>query len=305
MMIQADLALYRAKDDGRNCFRFHTGELDQQVHLRVTLAGELRVAIDGAELELYYQPLVDIVSGRIVGLEALVRWNHPTRGLIMPSIFIPIAERTGAIVPLGHWVFEEGCRQFKRWRDQGIAPELLAVNVSGIQFKRASDLALEIAASLARWDIEPDNIEVELTETVLMEITQKHGDMLERLRQLGVRIAIDDFGTGYSSLKYLTIYPINRLKIAQELVFRVTTDPRNATVVRAAIRLAKELGIEVIAEGVETEAQANFLLSAGCAYAQGYYFSRPVNAERATELLRCGKIEFTGMPIPRPNASAA
>ncbi len=293
MMMQADLALYRAKGDGRNCFRFHTGELDQEVHLRVTLAEELRLAIGGTELELYYQPLVEINSGRIVGLEALVRWNHPTRGLIMPSIFIPIAERTGAMVPLGHWVFEEGCRQLKWWRDQGIAPELLAVNVSGVQFKRASDLELEIAASLARWDIEPGNIEVELTETVLMEITQKHGDTLERLRQLGVRIAIDDFGTDYSSLKYLTIYPVNRLKLAQELVFQVTTDSRNATVVRAAIRLAQELGIEVIAEGVETEAQADFLLSAGCAYAQGYYFSCPVNAERATELLRHGQFEVT------------
>jgi diguanylate cyclase (GGDEF)-like protein len=305
MMIQADLALYRAKGDGRNCFRFHTGQLDQEVHLRVTLAEELRLAIGGSELELYYQPLVEIRSGAIVGLETLVRWNHPTRGLILPSIFILIAERTGAIIPLGHWVFEEGCRQLKRWRDQGIAPEILAVNVSGVQFKRASDLPLEIAATLARWGIKPGNIEVEVTETVLMEITKKDGETFERLRQTGVRIAIDDFGTGYSSLKYLTIYPVNRLKIAQELVSRVTTDSRNATVVCAAIRLAKELGIEVIAEGVETKAQANFLLSAGCAYAQGYYFSRPVNAERATELLQHGKIEFTGMPIPRLDVSAA
>jgi diguanylate cyclase len=305
MMMQADLALYRAKGDGRNCFRFHTGELDQQVHLRVTLAEELRLAIGGTELELYYQPLVEIVSGRIVGLEALVRWNHPTRGLIMPSIFIPIAERTGAIVPLGHWVFEEACRQLKQWRDQGIAPQVLAVNVSGVQFKRASELEVDIAASLARWDILPGSIEVELTETVLMEMTQRHGDALERLRKLGVRFAIDDFGTGYSSLKYLTIYPVNRLKIAQELVFRVTTDARNATVVRAAIRLAQELGIEVIAEGLETEAQAKFLISAGCAYAQGYYFSRPVNAGRTTELLQQGKIEFRRMPMPRLDVTAA
>src|ERR1700719_2956448 len=305
MMMQADLALYRAKGDGRNCFRFHTGELDQEVDLRVTLAEELRLAIGGTELKLYYQPLVEINSGRIVGLEALVRWNHPTRGLIMPSIFIPIAERTGAIVPLGHWVFEEACRQLKRWHDQGIAPQVLAVNVSGVQFKRASELEVDIAASLARWDILPGSIEVELTETVLMEMTQRHGDALERLRKLGVRIAIDDFGTGYSSLKYLTIYPVNRLKIAQELVFRVTTDARNATVVRAAIRLAQELGIEVIAEGLETEAQAEFLISAGCPYAQGYYFSRPVNAGRTTELLQQGKIEFRRMPMPRLDVTAA
>jgi len=197
-------------------------------------------------------------------------------------------------------------RSFGRhWRDQGIAPQVLAVNVSGVQFKKGSDLELEIAASLARWNIESDNIEVELTETVLMEMTQKHGDALEGLRKLGVRIAIDDFGTGYSSLKYLTIYPVNRLKIAQELVFRVTADARNATVVRAAIRLAQELGIEVIAEGVETEAQADFLLTAGCPYAQGYYFSRPVNSERATELLREGKIEFRQMPTPRQDVTAA
>jgi EAL domain-containing protein (putative c-di-GMP-specific phosphodiesterase class I) len=202
-------------------------------------------------------------------------------------------------------VFEEACRQLKRWRDQGIAPQVLAANVSGVQFKRTSDLELDIAASLARWNIEAGDLEVELTETVLMEITQKHGDVLERLRQLGVRIAIDDFGTGYSSLKYLTIYPVNRLKIAQELVFGVTTDSRNATVVRATIRLAQELGIEVIAEGVETAAQADFLLSAGCSYAQGYYFSRPVNAEHATELLRQRKIEFTGMPKSRLGLTAA
>src|SRR3984893_10406645 len=305
MMMQADLALYRAKGDGRNCFRFHTGQLDQEVHLRVTLAEELRLAIGGTELELYYQPLVEINSRRIVGLEALVRWNHPTRGLIMPSIFIPIAERTGAIVPLGHWVFEEASLQLKHWLDQGIAPQVVAVNVSGVQFKKGGDLELDIAASLARWNIESDNIEVELPEIVLMEMTQKHGDALERLRKLGVRIAIDDFGTGYSSLKYLTIYPVNRLKIAQELVVRATTDARNATVVRAAIRLAQELGIEVIAEGVETEAQATFLFSAGGAYAQGYYFSSSLNAKRATELLRQGKIEFRRMPTPRLDVTAA
>ena len=291
MMMQADLALYRAKDDGRNCFRFHSGELDQQIHLRVTLAEELRLAIERDELELHYQPQVAISSGQVVGVEALVRWNHPTRGLIMPSIFIPIAERTGAIVPLGNWAFGEACRQFKLWGAQGIVPKVLAVNMSATQFKGRSNLDFEVAQQLANWGIAPGDIELELTESVLMEVTQRHRDTFDHLRQLGVRIAIDDFGTGYSSLKYLTTYPVNRLKIAQELVSRVDKDVRNATVVRASIRLAHELGIEVIAEGVETEAQARFLVTAGCEYAQGHYFSRPVNAERITEILRRGRIE--------------
>jgi EAL domain-containing protein (putative c-di-GMP-specific phosphodiesterase class I) len=200
---------------------------------------------------------------------------------------------------------EEACRQFNSWRDQGIAPPVVSVNVSGVQFKRTLGLELEVAASLTKWSIRPGDIELELTETVLMEITQKHADTFERLQQLGVRIAIDDFGTGYSSLKYLTQYPVDRLKIAQELLFRVTTDPRCATVVRTAIRLAQELGIDVIAEGVETLAQANFLLSAGCAHAQGYYFSRPLNAARTTKLLRHGKIEMAQTPTHSLDLTAA
>jgi diguanylate cyclase (GGDEF)-like protein len=290
MMIQADLALYRAKDDGANCFRSHSHELDQQVRLRITLAEELRAGIEHGELELFYQPQVKIGSGQILGLEALVRWNHPKRGLLAPSIFIPIAEKLAIIQQLGSWVFDAACRQLAQWQEQGIAPHTVAVNVSGVQIKRIDDLARYIAGSLAKWNIKPDAIELELTETVLMEASQKHSDALQRLRQMGLRIAIDDFGTGFSSLKYLTIYPINKLKIAQELVFRVTDDPRNATVVRAAIRLAHELGIEVIAEGVETKAQARFLWSAGCDHAQGYLYSRPVGANAATALLRQGRI---------------
>jgi diguanylate cyclase (GGDEF)-like protein len=286
-MMQADLALYRAKEDGRNCFRFHNMQLDQQVRMRVKMADELRVAIGSRQLELYYQPQVDIRSGRIVGLEALVRWNHPKHGLIAPSLFIPIAEKTGSIITLGKWVFDEACRQLKVWQDEGIAPALVAVNLSAIQCKR-SDLEQDIAESLKRWGIKPAKMEVELTESVLMEATHEHSGIVERIRKLGLNVAIDDFGTGYSSLNYLTKYPVDRLKIAQELVFAVTTDSRHATVVRTAIRLAQELDIEVIAEGVETAEQARFLVSAGCKFAQGYHFSRPVTAERVTTLLRQG-----------------
>jgi diguanylate cyclase (GGDEF)-like protein len=290
VMIQADLALYRAKTDGRNCVRFHSAELDREVTERVIITDELRGAAERDELELYYQPQVDIRSGRIAGMEALLRWNHPTRGQIPPSVFIPIAERSGQIQPLGQWALDAACRQLQLWQSEGIAPETVGVNFSALQFKGSADVDRDVAASLDKWGIAPGKIEIELTESVLMDITQQQSDRFERLRRRGVRIAIDDFGTGYSSLNYLANYPINRIKIAQELVFGVDTDSRSATVVRAAIRLAHELGIEIIAEGVETEGQEKFLLSAGCEHAQGYYFSRPVTAARATALLRTGTI---------------
>ncbi len=304
MMMQADLALYGAKDNGRDGYRFHSQDLDHEVHERVRVAEELRVALDQGELELYYQPQVELATGRIIGLEALIRWNHQTRGLLAPASFIPIAERTGIILPIGHWVFDQACRQLKLWRAEGVAPQVLSVNVSGVQFKGASELEREIEASLARWDVDPSQLELELTESVLMEATQRHANALENLRQLGIKISIDDFGTGYSSLKYLTQYPVNRLKLAQEFVFRVTVDYRNAAVVRAAIRLANELGLEVIAEGVETEAQARFLMGAGCEQAQGYFFSRPVTALKATELLRAGRIEPQAGPFRRLTSAA-
>jgi diguanylate cyclase len=305
MMMQADLALYGAKDDGRNCYRFHSQDLDREVHERVRIAEELRAALELGELELYYQPQVELSTGRIVGVEALIRWNHKTRGLLTPGTFIGIAEKTGAILPLGHFVFEEACRQLKSWQSEGIAPQVLSVNVSGVQFKGAAELEREVEACLSRWDLNPGDLELELTESVLMEATQRHSNTLDKLRQLGTKIAIDDFGTGYSSLKYLTTYPVNRLKLAPEFVFRVTVDYRNAAVVRAAIRLANELGLEVIAEGVETEAQVRFLMEAGCEQAQGYYFSRPVPALKVTELLRTGRIEPASGPLRRLTSSAA
>jgi diguanylate cyclase len=304
MMVQADLALYGAKDEGRNCYRFHSQDLDWEVGERVRVAGELRQALERGELELYYQPQVELATGRIVGMEALIRWNHKTRGLLTPAAFISIAERTGGILPLGRWVFDAACQQMKLWQADGIGPQILAVNVSGVQFKGAAELERDVEASLTRWGINPASIELEITESVLMEATQRHSNTLDKLRQLGIKIAIDDFGTGHSSLKYLTTYLVNRLKLAPEFVFHVTVDYRNAAVVRAAVRLANELGLEVIAEGVETEAQVRFLLGAGCEQAQGYYFSRPVTALKATELLRAGRIVPDTDAI-RPLASSA
>jgi diguanylate cyclase (GGDEF)-like protein len=305
MMIQADLALYRAKEEGRSCFRFHSADLDREVEERVTITEDLRGAIDRGEIELHYQPQVALRSGKIVGMEALMRWNHPTRGLISPSIFVPVAERSGLIVLLGRWALDETCRQMKEWTAQHIAPKLIAVNVSALQFKVSSDLERNVADSLAKHGLPPELLELELTESVLMEAAQQHSDCFDRLRRLGVRIAIDDFGTGYSSLHYLTTYRVNQVKIAQQLVSRVDSDSRNATVVRAAVRLARDLGIGCIAEGVESEAQAEFLLSAGCGYAQGFYFSRPVNAKRAAELLCLGGIGPAFSPLRIVKTTAA
>lgn len=290
LIVQADLALYRAKEDGRNCCRCYSPQLSQQVDEHVTIGDELRGAVARGELSLHYQPQVELPTGRIIGLEALLRWHHPTRGLVSPALFIPIAERSGSILQLGQWAFDQACRQYRIWEEAGIAPEVLAVNFSAVQFKAGAGIESAIAESLNRWRITPRCIEVELTETVLMEVGEQHNDILQRLRQSGLRIALDDFGTGYSSLSYLTTYTVNRLKIAQQLVLGVSTEPRNAAVVRTAIRLASELGIECIAEGVETEAQAKFLIAAGCDQAQGYHFSRPVTAKRATALLRIGHL---------------
>ncbi len=305
MMIQADLALYRAKEHGRNCLRFHSADLDREVEERVTITEDLRGAIDRGEIELHFQPQVALATGKIVGMEALMRWNHPSRGLIPPSIFIPIAERTGLVMLLGRWALDEACRQMKEWIAQGIGPKLIAVNVSALQFRVSSDLERNIADSLSRHGIAAELLELELTESVLMEAAQQHSDCFDRLRRLGVRIAIDDFGTGYSSLHYLTTYRVNQVKIAQELVSKVDSDSRNATVVRAAVRLARDLDIGCIAEGVESKAQAEFLLSAGCDYAQGFYFSRPVNAKRAAELLRQGGVGPGSGPLRVVDTTAA
>jgi len=286
MMMKADLALYRAKNGGRNKFSLHVAALDEETRERIMTGELLRHAIEHRELELFYQPQVEIKSGRIVGLEGLLRWNHPNRGLLLPSTFIPIAEMSGSIVAIGEWVIEQACRQIKAWSDLGIAPPIVAVNLSGAQFKLSADLDRLVAKNLACFNVQPNQLELELTESVLMETTQKHSDALDRLRRIGVRITIDDFGTGYSSLDYLRSFRVSRLKIDRRFIDGVVTNPDDATIVRATIGLAHALGIEVVAEGVETADQRDFLISAGCRFAQGYYFGKPVPEAMASELLR-------------------
>ncbi|HVH74756.1 MAG TPA: EAL domain-containing protein [Stellaceae bacterium] len=291
MLAQADLALYRAKDEARNQYRFHSDELDREVLTRITLADDLRRAIECDQLELYYQPQVELVSGKIVGMEALVRWHHPTRGLLHPPAFIPIAEKTGTILALGQWVLDRACRQLKIWRDEGVGPPIMSINLSLAQIRAGSGLVSDVAKSAAKWGLFPSDLEFDVTEAALAQATWSQSGVLAELRRLGAKIALDDFGTEYSSFEYLRAYRVNHLKIAQSFISEAVRDPDRAATIRAIISLAREFGIEVIAEGVETEEQRSLLVSTGSTgQAQGHYFSEAVVAARADELLRQGSI---------------
>jgi EAL domain-containing protein (putative c-di-GMP-specific phosphodiesterase class I) len=250
----------------------------------------LREAITSGQLFLVYQPQVEIATGRITGVEALVRWRHPTRGVLGPNLFIPAAESSGLIAALGRWVLRDACRRTKEWLDAGVAPEVTAVNLSAVQFKRSHELESDIAAILAETGLPPNRLELELTETVLMTASREHNAVLERLRQGGVRLAIDDFGVGYSSLDYLRRFPVDRIKIAQEFVEQITTVSGSAAIVKATIGLARELGIDVIAEGIDSPAQLALLSSWGCREGQGFYLARPLLPQDLLPLLTDGNI---------------
>ena len=290
LLSRADVALYRAKSEGRGTYRFFTNSMDAEVRTRVSLGNDLRDAIGTPQIFLDYQPQVEAATGRIVGVEALARWNHPTRGLVSPTEFIAAAEHNGLIVALGHWVVWEACRQAGKWHAAGIAPQVMAVNLSALQFKTPFELETDIAEALAESGLPPNMLELEITESVLLNASRDNNDALVRLRKSGVRLALDDFGTGYSSLDYLRRFPMDRIKIAQNFVFDLEPKSGSAAVVRATIGLARELGIEVIAEGVETEAQLRLLQAWGCREVQGYYFARPQTPGRLEPLLRAGRI---------------
>jgi diguanylate cyclase (GGDEF)-like protein/PAS domain S-box-containing protein len=295
MLVQADLALYRSKDEGRNQYHFHSDDLDQDVLERVTLAGEIENAINNQEFELQYQPQVDLSSHDIVGMEALVRWNHPTRGLLAPGLFIPIAEKTGTIVALGHWVLDQACRQMSLWRSAGLTLPVIAVNLSLFQLKSGQELVRDVTDTLAKWGLAPSDLEFDVTEATLAQLTWTQNEVLPQLRKLGVKIAIDDFGSEYSSFDYVRAYRVNHLKIARSFINRSTTDPQSAATIRAIVNFAHDVGIVVIAQGVETEQQRDLLTSTDpMTQAQGFHFSKPVAADRAGELLREGRIAITG-----------
>jgi diguanylate cyclase (GGDEF)-like protein/PAS domain S-box-containing protein len=290
LLTRAELALYRAKDEGRNQYRFHSADLDRIVRERVSLTDEMRKGLAQDEFELFYQPQVELASGRLIGLEALVRWNHPRLGLLRPDAFIPVAEATGLIVGLGDWIIDAACRQINAWAGEALVCPVLAVNVSGAQFRANGELQAHFSDCLRKWNVDPALLEVELTESVLMATAGLIEDPLRQFRDLGMSVAIDDFGTGYSSLAYLSKFKVNRLKVAMQFVHGALENPSDAAIVRATVNLARALGLRVIAEGPESREQVDFLLSIGCQEGQGFYYSRPVTAMAAGRLLREGKI---------------
>ena len=282
LMKNADLAMYHAKSGGRNNYRFFTQEMNLTVRARLVLESDLRGAVEREEFVLHYQPQIDTTTGRVAGVEALIRWQHPLRGIVSPETFIPIAEETGMILSIGEFVLKTACRQLAVWRSQGLPPFRVAVNLSMRQFKQKNLPAL-LTEILARTGIEPHLLELEITESSAMDNPEETILHLRRLREMGVELAIDDFGTGYSSLSYLKLFPVNRLKIDRSFVKDIDRDSDDAEIAAATIALAHTLGKEVVAEGVETEAQSRFLLSKRCDILQGYFFSHPLPADAVEE----------------------
>jgi diguanylate cyclase (GGDEF)-like protein/PAS domain S-box-containing protein len=285
LMNNADTAMYEAKQDGRNSYQFFRSEMRSHVAERLALEGDLRYALGRKEFVLHYQPKLNLRNGQITGMEALIRWVHPRRGLVPPLQFVPIAEECGLIVPIGRWVLLEACRQAREWIDSGIGIVPIAVNVSAAEFA-AKDFVSVVRSALIATGVEGSNLELELTESVLMQDAESTVGVLSALRAMGVQLAIDDFGTGYSSFSYLRRFPVDVLKIHQSFVHEIAEQPDNASIVAAMINIGKSLKQKVIAEGVETLAQVKFLQEHGCDEGQGYYFSRPVTVDQIKSLLR-------------------
>lgn len=285
LLKNADTAMYRAKEVGRNNFQFFTSEMNVRVSERLSLEAGLRRALERDELFLEYQPQTDLKSGRIVGAEALVRWNHPDLGRVPPSRFIPLAEETGLIVGIGEWILDAAVRQNRAWQDAGLLRLPVSVNVSARQ-SRHHDIVRSVAVALADSGLEPRYLELELTETMIIHGAEEFISVLERLKALGVLLAIDDFGTGYSSLSYLRRFPVNRLKVDQSFVSAVTGNPGDALIARTIIALGHDLGLRIVAEGVETREQLEFLRANDCDEIQGYYFSKPLAVADYEKLLR-------------------
>jgi diguanylate cyclase (GGDEF)-like protein len=291
LLAHAGLALRRARQAGGNRYRFHADALDHAVRERIALADDLAGAIDRGELELQYQPEVELSSGNIVGMEGLLRWHHPKRGLLTPDVFMPIAEQAGTMSSIGHWVLDRACRQMRAWRDEGVAPLMIAVNLSLCELASGPSFVREVGETIERWRLAPSDLEFDVTEATLARLAWAQNDVLLALRKLGAKVAIDDFGNEYASYDYVRTLRVNHLKIARSVIQRLTGDPEGAATIRAVVATAHAAGIGVIAQGVETEQQRLFLADTNRATkAQGFHFSKSVSAAEATALLRQGHI---------------
>jgi diguanylate cyclase (GGDEF)-like protein len=303
LLMNADAAAYHAKKTGRNNAQFFISTMTANSREKIELEGALRRALVQGEFELHYQPKCDVITGRIVAAEALIRWRHPLQGLIPPSKFIPLAEESGLIVPIGEWVLRAACQQARAWRDDGMRPLRVAVNLSAQQFKQKTLFEI-VSGALARANLEPRYLEVELTESAVMEDGEKSVQILRRLSEHGVRIAVDDFGTGYSSLSYLRRLPLDKLKIDRAFIREIATSREDAEIVRAIITLAHSLRLKVVAEGVETDDQLRFLRSLGCDLYQGYLCSPPVEPDEFAALVREQSETAVNMAVSRLNDTA-
>jgi len=289
LLRNVDTAMHHAKRGGQNAYHFFSPELNERMVARLLLESELRLALQLRQLELHYQPQVEIGGGRIIGFEALLRWNHPRLGMVSPAEFIPLAEESRLILPIGAWVLTEACRQARQWQDAGLPPTVVAVNLSAVQFQER-DLVAQVSAALMSSGLAPRWLELEITESVIMQEPERTAGILEELKCLGVRLSIDDFGTGYSSLAYLKRFPIDKIKIDRSFIRDVVQSPGDAAIVRMVIAMAGELERKVIAEGVETTEQLDFLRLHQCHEFQGFLCSRPVPAGRVPELLAAGVV---------------
>jgi EAL domain-containing protein (putative c-di-GMP-specific phosphodiesterase class I) len=278
LLRHADAALFQAKASGRNLYAFYTPELTARARSHVQVEAALRQALEHDELRVYYQPVHDLASGQVVGVESLVRWQHPQRGLVPPCEFIPVAEECGLIAAIDAWVLDQACRQMRQWLDDGVALDFVAVNLSSRLFGR-DGLEQRVARALQESGLQPRHLELEVTESAIMQNIDQSVALLQRLRALGVQLAIDDFGTGYSSLMRLKRMPVQKLKIDQGFVAGLPGDAEDAAIARAIIALARSMGLSVVAEGIERPDQAAFLLDHACDFGQGYWYGRPQPAD--------------------------
>jgi diguanylate cyclase (GGDEF)-like protein/PAS domain S-box-containing protein len=288
LLRNADAAMYRAKELGRNRFQFFTSDVHERIRRRMELESSLRLALERDEFELHYQPQVSLKRGGIVGAEALIRWRHPDMGLVYPAQFIPFAEETGLIVPIGEWVLRQACRQNKAWQDAGLPPIAVAVNMSARQCEQ-QDIDQVVRRALADSGLEPRHLELEITESMSMANPDQSVPMMRRLKDTGVLLSIDDFGTGFSNLSYLRRFPVDRLKIDLSFIREITSDPGSLAISEAIITMSHRLNLQVLAEGVETEGQLQLLGARHCDSIQGYFFSPPVSADAFARLLREGR----------------